>query len=166
MKRPIYLFELHQRATTFPFQLFKPTGGRFLSPTASHRPNSTLQLNEMEPSTILLALFFSKPPTRPRNLKSTQQPRGPITIHPARRSIAAEDRRPSGRNELGQEETPEQVRDKSRPWQNGKPPPFMPAVLRRRTHHLEWDHDPSCGGMITQPATSDPMWILSRGPAS
>lgn len=100
LKRPIYLVQLHQRATMFPFQLFKPTGSGLLSPTASHRYSSpkpqaqTLsahQLNTTETPTTLLALFFSKPPTRLRNLKSTD-PRDPITIHPARRSIAAEDR--------------------------------------------------------------------------
>jgi len=126
LKRPIYLFQLQQRATLFPFQLFKPTGSGLLSPAASHRPNSRLvsrtaqlktlsahQLSGMETSIDrCLALFFSKTlnqHTRPRNLKS-REARNQITIQPARSSITAEDRPSQQQNETNSMERKHQSR--------------------------------------------------------
>lgn len=151
LKRPIYLVQLHQRATMFPFQLCKPTGSRLLSPTASHRTAQTLsahQLNRTETPTHPLGTFLLEA----TNTASESQINRPQ--RPDHHSPSPPQHRSRGSSLSQQQKETNSTRKKqesnSRPWQ--KCPSWPPSALMPALR-------PSPVGKSAAPTTSNGTMI-------
>ena len=150
LKRPIYLFQLQQRATLFPFQLFKPTGSGLLTssqpPTKLETglPDRTAQNPLRSPAERngninrpLLGTFLLEDIEPAHTAEESQIKRGKKPDHhsasPQQHHSRGSSLSAAERNELDGEETPEQdVRGRGL----GKmsimaASALMPAVLRR-----------------------------------